>query len=99
MVRPRVLHCFCARSALAPIAQWIEHRPPEPGAGVRVALGAPSHCEGALQAARSTSPSTELWGLSPIGPGLYEQWPVLCIQADLPVHIVSHRVNTWSLSL
>jgi hypothetical protein len=25
----------------APIAQWIEHRPPEPGAGVRVALGAP----------------------------------------------------------
>lgn len=26
---------------LAPIAQWIEHRPPEPGAGVRVALGAP----------------------------------------------------------
>lgn len=27
----------------APIAQWIEHRPPEPGAGVRVALGAPSN--------------------------------------------------------
>ncbi len=25
----------------APIAQRIEHRPPEPGAGVRVALGAP----------------------------------------------------------
>jgi hypothetical protein len=30
-------------AALAPIAQRIEHRPPEPGAGVRVALGAPSN--------------------------------------------------------
>ena len=29
------------RNLPAPVAQWIEHRPPEPGAGVRIASGVP----------------------------------------------------------
>ena len=54
----------------APVAQWIEHRPPEPGAGVRVAPGACLHStHGASAAASGRGPAVGrlLWEQEVVG--------------------------------
>lgn len=40
--RPRSIMTSLPRGCYAPVAQWIEYRPPKPGAGVRVSPGVPS---------------------------------------------------------